>query len=384
MTSVALLKSNLFKLGGLEKYTLRLAKRFAERGCDVTILTTGPLSEEDKAKAAAYPFQIVPIVPIKSFGFAKLRHYDRNCQSWLKAHPHQIVFGTDRHSYQSHYRAGNGVHAEYLAKRIQSESFLKRLSFSINPLHRTILAFEKLTYESPLTETIFTNSYMVKQEILNHYRTPEAKIKVIHNGVEWEEMTHDFNQWSNQRELLQQELDLDASTFQFLFIGNGYQRKGLQYLLEGLSQLKDRNFHLSVLGKDKEIHRFKHLSQKLNLDKHVTFFGQRNDVRKFYQLADAVVIPSIYDPFANVTVEAIAMGVYVVSSKFNGASEVITDTNGCIINQLCAPDSVAEALQIALNHKKNDDSSFQIRNTIKYLEFNHQLDLMISHTLNQF
>lgn len=381
MTSITLLKSNLFKLGGLEKYTLRLAKRFAERGCNVTILTTGPLSEEDKAKAAGYPFQIIPFKPGHFLSFSKLSEFDKNCQKWLTQNPQQIIFGTDRHSLQTHYRAGNGVHAEYLAKRKLTEPFLKRLSFALNPLHRTILSYEKLTYESPVTKTIFTNSHMVKNEILNHYNTSESKVAVIHNGVEWEEMHKDFADLSSQRATFSAELNLDPEYFQFLFIGNGYQRKGLHILLEGLSQLKNRNFHLSVIGKDKEANRFKQLSKSFGLEKHVTFFGQRNDVRRFYQLADAVVIPSIYDPFANVTVEAMAMGVYAVSSTSNGASEVISDVNGCLIKDLASKDAVIEALEKALNHRKTQDSSLQIRNSIRYLEFNHQLDLMVSHTL---
>ena len=65
------------------------------------------------------------------------------------------------------------------------------------------------------------------------------------------------------------------------------------------------------------------LAAKLNIQRRVTFFGPQKEIRPFYQFADALVIPSFYDPFANVTVEALAMGLFVVSSKSNGGHEIL-------------------------------------------------------------
>lgn len=380
MTRVVLMKANLFKLGGLEKYTLRLAKRFSERGCQVTILTTGQESK-DTSKAATLPLDVVFLPCKQFFSFGKLRKFDLECQNWLKKHPHEIVFGTDRHSQQTHYRAGNGVHAEYLSKRREAESSLKTLSFPFNPLHRTILQYEKQTYGNPHTRTIFTNSQMVKNEVLKHYQTDEQRIKVIHNGVEWQEMTQDFDSWESNRASLIDELRLGIRDFQLLFIGNGYRRKGLQHLLKALSCI-DHPFHLSVLGKDKEAKEFQKMSRELGLEKKVTFLGQRCDIRKFYQLADAVAIPSLYDPFANVTIEAIAMGVPVITSKYNGASEIITSINGQIVEELLETPSLVNALKKAFECPKKPSCATKIRDSVKHLEFNSQLDKMITQTLN--
>ncbi len=57
-------------------------------------------------------------------------------------------------------------------------------------------------------------------------------------------------------------------------------------------------------------------------------------MRPFYQLADALAIPSFYDPFANVTVEALAMGLFVVSSRSNGGFEILDPSKGIIIENL--------------------------------------------------
>ena len=124
-----------------------------------------------------------------------------------------------------------------------------------------------------------------------------------------------------------------------------------------LSRLKEKEFHLSVIGKDNRWEDYAALAEKLKIQSKVTFFGPQKEIRPFYQFADALVIPSYYDPFANVTVEALAMGLFVVSSKSNGGHEILTSENGTVISNLLDVDSVAESLSIALRHPKTPDSS---------------------------
>jgi len=374
-TNVVILKSRLTHLGGLEKHALWLAKEFVARGCHVTILSTGNTDVEDS------PFRVINLCRHSSLGAIQLRRYDRLCRKWLKEHPADIVFGMDRNNAQTHYRAGNGVHAAYLQQRKKYDPLLKRLSFSINPLHRTILSLEQQCFEHPELEILFTNSRMVKEEILQHYETNAQKIQVIHNGVEWKEMQENFEQWPLVRSAWLTEFDLDPSCYQFLFVGQGYRRKGLHALLRGLAHLKNRDVQLSVVGQDKEIRTFEALTHQLDIAQQVKFFGSRNDVRRFYQAADALAIPSIYDPFANVTVEALAMGLFVVSSKTNGGREILSPSSGCIIEDLSSIESIAQSLLVALNYPKTPPSATLIRNQVQHLDFQQQQHKMVSAIL---
>lgn len=372
---VALLKGHLSNSGGLEKWTFRLADAFSKRGCDVKVLTTGVVNPQD------YPFEVVSLAERSKWSYRQLLRFDRRCKQWLKENPQDIVFGLDRNSEQTHYRAGNGVHAEYLKRRCENESCWKRWSFSLNPLHRSILRIEKTAFESPELQALFTNSAMVRNEILSHYKVRGSKIHVVHNGVEWDEMAPDFQAWPEQKTEILQSLSLPNDCFHFLFIGNGYQRKGLSYLLEGLGRLAYRDFHLSVIGKDREQGRFEQMVQDLGLRGKVSFFGQRKDVRRFYQVADALAIPSTYDPFANVTVEALAMGLHVLSSEFNGGSEVLTPENGTIVEELYEVGSMAQALEETLDRTKTPKSAERIRTSIQHLSFDTQLNRIIDHSL---
>jgi len=288
----------------------------------------------------------------------------------------------DRTRHQTHIRAGNGVHAAFLKRREQMEGNYNSFKKALNPLNQTILKIEKDAFESPELKILFTNSHMVKKEVLTYYQTPPEKIQVVHNGVEWNEMSKDFNHWTEEKQSICDELSLDASRYHFLFIGNGYKRKGLTPLLKALSVLPFKDFHLSVLGKDRDITKFIKLVENLGLKEQVSFFGPRPDIRRFYQFADSLVIPSFYDPFANVTVEALAMGLFVVSSTSNGGHEILKGENGTIIEDLLSPDAFSKALTTAITRPKTWIRSQSIRNSVKHLDFSDQLTTLIDSTLD--
>jgi len=376
--SVALIKAELFKQGGLEKYTWQIAHDFCQRGCEVTILTSGKVQApffHPKLKIITFPINHI-------LSFLNVVHFDKACCEYLSKFPSSIIFSLDRNRFQTHLRAGNGVHAAYLQHRKREEGFVKRLSFAINPLHNTILSLEKKGFEHSDLKILFTNSFMVKQEILKFYQIDPSKIQVVHNGVEWHAMQEDFDQWTIQKEKVVQALKLDASAFQFLFIGHNFKRKGLEKLLAALACIKEEQFQLSVVGKDKNLSYFKALASRLGLSKKIFFHGPQNPVIPFYQIADCLVVPSLYDPFANVTVEALAMGLFTISSKYNGGSEILTEQNGAVVEALEDPISFSQILRQALNQHKTTKRASDIRQTVKHLDFSNQLRAITESTIH--
>ena len=375
---ITLIKGELFKQGGLEKYTWEIARDFTSQGCEVTVLTSG---------AVAAPFSN-PLLNIVAFpidhglSFLNVLHFDKACHEYLAKQPTPIIFSLDRNRFQTHIRAGNGVHAAYLRHRSKEEGFVKGLSFTINPLHRAILSLEKQGFEHPELKVLFANSHMVKQEILHYYQMDPNKIHVVHNGVEWHAMQERFDVWEAQREKTIHELDLDPNAFQFLFIGHNYSRKGLEKLLSALSLIKEEQFHLSVVGKDKNLSYFEQLSSDLGLSRKVIFFGPQKNTTRFYQMADCLIVPSLYDPFANVTVEGLAMGLFVISSKFNGGHEILTEQNGMIIESVEDAVAFSQRLRDALSRRKTRDTALGIRESVKHLDFSNQLRRITQTCLN--
>jgi UDP-glucose:(heptosyl)LPS alpha-1,3-glucosyltransferase len=350
--------------GGLEKYTRVLIQAFSAQGCQVTLLTTGKPQPIEGATTLS-------LAPDSKFTLYQLLYFDYLCKKWLQKNPQDIVFGLERTTSQTHYRAGNGVHAIYLQRRKMVDSWWKQRSFTINPLHQILLKMERKAFESPDLKVLFTNSQMVRKEILSLYATPAEKIHCIHNGVEWEKWGCHFEATFPKKE----------APYHFLFVGNGYKRKGLTFLLEGLEQLKKRDFILTVIGKEKDPHYFVEQAKKMGLGKKILFLGAQSELIPFYQRADALVLPSIYDPFANVTNEALAMGLFVVTSQYNGGHEILQKNTGEIIDDLTSPESVARSLERAFDYPKNESRSRMIRESIKRLDFSNQLHKIVCHTI---
>lgn len=371
---IAFTKERFDRKGGLEKYTSRLIDAFCQRGCRVTLLTTGkpkmPSEVEVIDLGAPHPLSAVNIW-----------QFNRRCTQWLQSHSYDCVFGADRTTRQTHYRAGNGVHAAFLDRRAGNEGGLKALSFKVNPLHRTILRYEKQAFESAGLRHLFVNSFMVRDEVLKYYRTNPQNISVVHNGVEWHEWQQPFDSWPEERPTLLRAFGLDPSCFQLLFVGHGFRRKGLHHLLHGLASLPVQDIQLSVVGRDKDAALFQSLADRLGLTQRVKFFGLRSDIISFYQAADALAIPSLYDPCANVTIEALAMGLFVLSSTDNGGSELLSSTEGHLIDDVGDQDSMHTALKVALNHPKNPVEASRIRLVARSYDFSQQLDTIIDRTL---
>lgn len=363
MKTLALVKKDFHSQGGLEKVTAKILEALLERGTQVSLYTSASSSH------------LCPTFTYKPKGLLKvqkLKDFDR----WVseKTAQHDVIFSMDRCSIQTHHRAGNGVHAAYLDLRSEFEGPFRKLSVALNPLHRFQLELERKTFESDKTKTIIVNSGMVKTQILKYYKTPASKIHVVHNGVEWNELEGDFNDSLLNRTKYATELGLDPSVYQFLFVGHNFKRKGLDALLEALSLLQDKNFHLSIVGHDKQIAAYQMLARRLGLASQVTFFGAEPDTKPYYLAADALVIPSIYDPFANVTVEALALGLFVVSSKMNGGHEVLQSQSGIIVENCHSSEELASALEIALAHPKTPLRASFIRSTISHLDYPNQLE----------
>lgn len=375
---ITLIKSGLSRQGGLEKYTWQLAYDFCLQGAPVTLLTTG-----NPTPPFSHPLLTLISFPIhRCFSFLNVAAFDQACADFLLKHPTPIVFSLDRSRFQTHIRAGNGVHAAYLKRRSQEEGWMKKLSFTLNPLHHKILSLEKRSFEHPLLQKLFTNSHMVKEEILQFYQINSQKIEVVHNGVEWKEMHIPFSHWEEGKMQILSRFNLSSDAYHLLFIGHNFYRKGLDKLLYALAELPHEHFQLTVIGKEKNLSSFHRLIRRLNLSEKVFILGPQKTIYPFYQLADCVCIPSLYDPFANVTVEALAMGVFVLSSRQNGGHEVLTPLNGAIIASLEDTSSFAALLKNRIDHPKTHKNALAIRHSIQHLDFSNQLRLITEPIIN--
>ncbi len=368
---ITILKSSLNRNGGLEKNVWHIADAFSKKGHKVKILTTNCEYRSSK-------FEIVSFkTPKAGLSFQKILRFDKDCSNYLAKNPSDIIFGMDRNSSQTHIRAGNGVHQAYLDIRKNESSFLKKISFSFNPLHRCILNIEKRAFEDKDLKVLFVNSNMVKEQIKHYYSTDPKKIKVIHNGVQWKAYADFFNDSFIKKDLLEKKLNIPKNTLKLFFAGNGYKRKGLKNLLEALSFFKEKNICLFIAGKDKNIVNYQKLALKLGIQDKVFFLGSISDLTSYYQLCDIFVLPTMYDPFANVILEALSMGLFVITTKNNGASEILSKSQGITLEDSLDVDALKKAIEAVLTRFKTFENAKEIRNSVSNYDYSMQLEKML-------
>jgi len=372
MPEFFLIKNHLEKSGGLEKSLDRISSSLIQKDYSIEILT----SSKKESSIPALNFKT--FTTYKKPHFLQLLSFDRQVRSYLKNFPHSTILGFDRTTWQTHMRLGNGIHASFLEKRALFDTFIKKSTYFMNPLHQTILHLEKKAFQNPLLQTILCNSFMVKEEIEKFYPFVESnKIFVLHNGVEYEEMAPYFQNWSEKRIFLYQKHHLNPHKHQFLFVGNDFKRKGLLLVLQSLFHLNPEEYELSVVGSDKNINFYKSYVKKHNLESNVKFFGIQRPLYDFFILADTYILPTFYDPFANVTLEALSMGVYVLTSSHNGGKEVLKAGIGKVLENILDTDCLMTNLKARINSPKTKESAQIIRNSVKDYDFANHMDKLI-------
>ena len=126
-------------------------------------------------------------------------------------------------------------------------------------------------------------------------------------------------------------------------IGQDFKRKGLMPALLALQRLNEKPIRLTVVGKRQGYF-------PPELMRHVTFVGEVDDTVPLYRDADFFVLPTRHDPCSLVVLEALAMGVPVISTKFNGACEIMTDgVHGFVLDDPNDVEAIAHAMRKLLD-----------------------------------
>jgi len=215
------------------------------------------------------------------------------------------------------------VHREWLAQRARGFNAVRRATMYFNPHHGYLLQAERRMFESPRLRAVICNSRMVRDEILRHYEIDEAKLSVIYNGVDLEAYQPALR--SSWRETIRSKLGIPENMLTVLHVGSGFERKGVAVLLHAVA-IAPVTSHLIVLGSDKRQLRYRRLAAKLGIEARVHFMGAQ-DPKPYYAAADVFVMASLYEPFANASMEALAMGLPVVTSSKSGAAEILDNGN---------------------------------------------------------
>ena len=314
---IAFVRRGYSRSGGAEAYLKRLADGIVKAGHQAQLVTTNEWPEDQ------WPFGSVKRLRATSaIGFAdELEQFRAQLQC-------DVLFSLERVWSCDIFRAGDGVHRAWLARRRKFEIPLKQFVRTANRKHRDLLQLEESLFEKRKAERVIAASHMVVNEIVHLYGYPENKIKVVRNGVPLDR----FRFEPALRERSRAELKLEQDQIVLFFAGSGWERKGLLFAIEAMALCKDPKMRLLVAGRG-DASRYKTTRMRFWREDPVKFVGEVADLAPVYAAADIFVLPTIYDPFSNACLEALASGLPVITTRSNGFSEIIEDgVHGSIVD----------------------------------------------------
>ena len=294
---IGLARRGYSETGGAEAYLRRFAEAATAAGHECMLYTTAGWP------ANKWPGQLVRVAG------ATPTHFSTGLARARAATPCDLLFSFERVANCDVYRAGDGVHASWLHRRAKFEPKWKTWLRRFNGKHRAMLQLEGQLFSPTGARRVIANSKFVRKEITRHFGFPESRIDVIYNGLPPMEIAPD------RRETKRQELGIDSEEYVAVFVGSGWERKGLRFAVEAIRQMGEDAPLLLVAGRGDP----KTMPSSLR----VRYLGPYNDVPGLLAAADVFVLPTLYDPFSNACLEALAAGLPVITSRVNGFAEII-------------------------------------------------------------
>jgi UDP-glucose:(heptosyl)LPS alpha-1,3-glucosyltransferase len=309
---VALVRSRYDPSGGAERFVQGAIASLKAEGASVTLVTRH-WPDNDGSAIVLDPFHIGSLWRDWSFARAACAALARRRFDLVQSH--------ERIACCDVYRAGDGVHAQWLAERARVQAPLRRLLTRLDPHHRFVLAQERSVFTSPRVRAVICNSEMVRGEIRGRFATAEEKLVLIRNAVDAAHFHPGLR--AEMRSAVRQQLSIPESANVVLHVGSGFERKGVAAFLEAIARSPER--WAVVVGKDKRAGRLALRAKVLGIAPRVRFVGAVSDVRPYYAAADSFLLATLYDPQPNAVLEAMACGLPVVTTPKCGAAELLRE-----------------------------------------------------------
>ncbi len=333
-------------LGGAERSVLELAAALSALGLEVDILAA---KGQANAKDIHILCQNTPGSRTGYFMFAKA------LKKHLSENYYDIIHSVLPFNFADVYQPRGGSFAEAILRNAVSyqnrfiESY-KRTTAFVNFRRTLFLRAERRLCKDSNGPVIVALSKYVAEQFKKHYGVGDDRIVVVPNGIRINKRI-DIGQADNLRSQILAQLGLkeaDNSAF-FLFAANNFRLKGLACLIKAMqlvsSNITERKAYLIVAGNDRT-HNYRRLAKKLNVHRKIVFLGAVRQIQNALSITDVAVLPTFYDPSSRYILEAIAANKPVITTEFNGATDLfVNGRHGKVID--CAENISALAQAIS-------------------------------------
>ncbi len=314
--------------GGCETYIGDLARRLLADRHEVHIYASR-WDEQALPKGIQFHAVSVPWSP----RFLKPWLFGRRCLQAMAERTHDVTIGFDKTWGQDVLYPQGGLHAASAEHNLHKHAnpMVRRLArcvklFDVANWSYSLL--ERRQYLSNPPAFIVVNSYMVRDHFMRHYHIPPGQLHVVRSAIDLERFPEQDR--LRCRSQYREQHGFAPNEVVGLFAAMNYHLKGLEPLLHATQRLFAQpelaaqvpSFKLLVVG-NPNAGAYKRLASRLGLDDVVRFVGYCPEMRNAYFAADFLVHPTFYDPCSLVVLEALACGLPIITTRFNGASELL-------------------------------------------------------------
>ncbi len=344
--------------GGAERYLVDLCRRVAAEGHEVHVYAEHQDAEDSE----------IHVHLIKTIRFPKslrlLSFAQRATKEMIEGN-YDLTFGVGNTLRADVLQPHGGVHWAWFWRSLRAYDrpilwTIKLLGRALSPKQWASGWIEDAPYRSGRFPKVVAISDMVKQDMMKWYRIPEERIAVVYNGVD----TEHFHPRNRQfRSEIRRRYGL-GDEWVILFVSNNFRMKGLGFLIEALSKIKKTSrvsVKLLILGRDRK-DSYVRLARERQISKEVVFVGSTDEPEKYYGASDLLVHPTFYDACSLSVLEALASGLPVITTYFNGASGIITQgQEGFVIADPRDDQDLAEKILFFLDREKMERASTAAR-----------------------
>jgi len=316
---VALSFTGCYRRGGIERAVLECANYLAARGHETTLFVS------DWDRGALDPGVVVRPVPIPKRGsllrLLAFRRRSRRVMASQRPPP-------DVHSAFGVLCPYGGVlwvpsvHQEWLAISRRQRDWKGRLKQRLNPIHPVLVSMEKNYYGRRRYKTLIALTENVKADLVRLYDVPPEDVAVLPSGYWPAEFS--FARMEDKRAGMRGKLGYAEGDRVVIFVANELERKGFGPLLRGIARLGDSRVRLLAVGRLNP-KRYVAEIERLGMTDRVKFTGPMDDVTLAFAAADVFALPTQYEAWGLVILEALACGLPVLTSRLAGAAITVRE-----------------------------------------------------------
>lgn len=334
--------------GGAERYLYELVSYLLDKGHTVHVFA---MDGENTLKRDRFYFHRVPHCAwfrwLRSLSFLIMS------SRLIKKEQFDVVHVLGKNLTMNVFQPHGGLHRRSYEQNIlaSSESKLIRCLYAVfrflDPKQPLFFLIETFQYRRKNQPEYLAISKMVANDMQQRFQVADHKIHLIYNGINTKRFCLDVRQ--RHRSDIRKKLDID-NAFVWLFVGHNFKLKGLRYFLQALELFAKQNpaIPIKALIVGKQNVKYEREAASLALSEKCLFLHRYDTMEELYAAADILVQPTFYDPCSLVVLEALACGLPVISTRFNGASELIrhSETGFVVDNPRSILHIVSHAKQI--------------------------------------